>query len=153
MIPVGLYDLVQSLAVHQVWCGIHEICWRLAKVPVKRDIEICLSGLGETKNWETKKTVVQPFPRLRETCSFRLGKVSGWPDHSRQELARYLEVVTGRISQSKDLSDQGQSQRNDVRILGGTTICISPSECREAFAGDGRIDEDFFFQATSTIQA
>ena len=111
MIPTGFYSyhLVQSRrkfakvfqAVHQVGCGMDEICRRLAEVPVKRDIEICLSDLGETTDWETKKTVVQPFSRLRDICSFRLGMVSGWPDDSRQELARYLEVVTGRISQSR----------------------------------------------------
>ena len=57
------YDLVQGRkriakvfqAVPQVGCGINEICRRLAEVPDKRDIEICLSDLGETTDWETKK--------------------------------------------------------------------------------------------------
>lgn len=102
---LGFYNLIQSRnrmailfqAVHQVGCGIDEICRRLAEVPVKRDIEICLSDHGDFTEWETKKNVLQPFSRLRDTCSFRLGRVSGWQNNSRQELAGYLEVVTGRI--------------------------------------------------------
>lgn len=55
IVPMGVYHLVQRRkfyakvfeAVHQVGCGINEICRRLAEVPVKRDIEICLSDPGE----------------------------------------------------------------------------------------------------------
>ena len=108
-LPMTFDDLVQRQdeiakefeAIHQVWCGINEICRRLAEVSVKRDIEICFSGHGKITNWETKKTVLQPFCGLRNTCSFRLGKVSGWHDNSKQVLAGYLEVVTGRLTHSK----------------------------------------------------
>ena len=81
-------------AVHQVGCGIDEICRRLAEVPVKRDIEICWSDYGDVTELETKKTVLQPFSILRNSCSFCLGTALGWQDGSRRELASYLELVT-----------------------------------------------------------
>ncbi|KAF6239798.1 hypothetical protein HO173_002344 [Letharia columbiana] len=84
-------------AVHRVERGIDEICRRLAEVPVKRDMEICWSDAGDVAEWETKKTVLQPFSRLRKSCSFRLGKVLVWEGVSRQELASYLKSVTTRV--------------------------------------------------------
>ena len=95
----SLSNLIQSQqrifnAVHQVGCGIDEICRRLAEVPVKRDMEICWSDYGDVTELETKKTVLQPFSMLRNSCSFRLGKALGWQDGSRRELASYLELVT-----------------------------------------------------------
>lgn len=109
-----LLNLIQSqqrmimlfLAVHQVGCGIDEICRRIAHVPVKRDLEICWSDHDEVMDLETKKTVLQPFSILRKSCSFRLGKVSAWQDDSGQELASYLEVVTGPVPILKDLRSQ-----------------------------------------------
>ncbi len=90
-------------AIHQVSSDINEICRRLARIPVKRDIEICWSDFGKVRERAAKKTVLHPFSRLRKSCSFRLGKVSGWQDDSRQELASYLEVVTGPVPILKDL--------------------------------------------------
>ncbi len=48
-IPISMSSLIQNLqrleslfhAVHQVWCGVDEICRKLADSPVERDIEIC----------------------------------------------------------------------------------------------------------------
>ena len=85
-------------AVHQVGCGIDEICRRLAEDPVKRDMEICWSDFVTFPEWETRKTVLQPFSRLRESCSFRLGEVLGMQDDARQRLASYWEIVTSRVS-------------------------------------------------------
>lgn len=89
-IQVGLFDISQSQqkmailfqAVHQMGCGIDVLCQRLAEVPVKRDVEICWSDYGDAIEWETRKTVLQPFSRLRKSCSFRLAKVLGWQDGS-----------------------------------------------------------------------
>ena len=91
-------------AIRQVSCDINEICRRLAEIQVKRDIEISWSDFGEVRERAAKKTVLHPFSRLRKSCSFRLGKVSGWQDDSRQELASYLELVTGPVPILKDLS-------------------------------------------------
>ncbi len=93
-------------AVRQVSCDINEICRRLAEIPVRRDIEICWSDFGEIRERAIKQTVLHPFSTLRKSCSFRLGKVSAWQDDSGQELASYLEVVTGPVPILKDLRSQ-----------------------------------------------
>ena len=85
------------LAVHQVGCGIDDICRRLAHVPVKRDLEICWSDDNEAMDLKTKKTVLQPFSRLGKSCSFRLGKVLGCQDDSRKEVADYLDIVSSHV--------------------------------------------------------
>ena len=104
--PHVLFKLIQEQqrlerlfqAVHYVGCGIDEICRRLSEVPVKRNIEICWSDCEDTTDLDTTKTVLQPLSRLGESCLFRLGVVSDWQDESRQKLASYMGVVTGRNS-------------------------------------------------------